>query len=483
MSTAACQILNIPLKKLLVIPFLYTTLFVSAANYYVRDGGNDMANGRSDGSAWATTDKVNSMRFGPGDTIFFKCGGTWRITKSTSSLRCGSGTTRGRVVYTSYGTGSKPLILGSEEENNTSDWLQIRGNLWRNSDPLFTTQVGNIIFNGGNSCGIRTTSPDSLDSQGEFFYDPVKKSVILYSAGNPAAYYTDIEVALTIEPALIHARNRRFVTIDGFDLRYGARHGIFISGSDNITVKNCNVSFFGGTLPRSTRLGNAIEMWGSVADIIIEKNYISQSYDSGVTSQYMSDSVVVSDITIRNNIFYRNDFHFEWWYMNCTGTISNLYFENNTCIEAGRGWSHSQKTANLHNEDIYISFLHQVKTRNLFIRNNIFSKARNYAVRGATNPASLLFSLIEWDNNIYDNDMAINIGLTGARYTLAQWQAYSGADLHSSDDDPLFVSPVDFHLRKSSPAINAGFDTGLEDDFDGVKRDRSVDIGAYEYAE
>ena len=50
-------------------------------------------------------------------------------------------------------------------------------------------------------------------------------------------------------------------------------------------------------------------------------------------------------------------------------------------------------------------------------------------------------------------------------------------------DDPLFVSAVDYHLQVGSPAIDAGVDVGLTEDYDGQAVDDPPEIGAYEYQE
>ncbi len=481
-STIRTDKMNHRLMKYIPIAvLLFIGLKLSGAGYYVKPGGNDRADGRSDARAWASIERVNSASFQPGDTVFFRRGGVWRITSGDGSLGCKSGAAGVRIVYTSYGSGPRPVFLGSVEKNRQADWSPAGDRLWMNNDPRLRVQAGNIIFNNGESCGVRKLRREELRRQGDFIYDTPTRSVIIFSTVNPATFYNDIEIALTIEPSLIHAREKNHVTIDGFDLRYAARHGIFISRSHNITVRNCEISFMGGTLPGSTRLGNGIEMWGSVADIVVEKNLISDVYDSGVTSQYMSDSVIVSGIYIRNNIFRRNDFHFEWWYMNCTGSAGDVYFENNTCLDAGKGWSHSQKTRNIHGEDIYISFLHQVNTKNLFIRNNIFSGALNYAVWGATNPPSLLSSLIEWRNNIYDcTGTVFYMGQTGVHYRLEGWILFSGNDKGSVNAGPGFVSSSDLAPAAGSPARDRGFPNGLKDDFFGNKRQGIPDIGAVE---
>jgi len=78
---------------------------------------------------------------------------------------------------------------------------------------------------------------------------------------------------------------------------------------------------------------------------------------------------------------------------------------------------------------------------------------------------------------------------SGGDKTFAEWQALSitGStfDPNTIAANPLFVDPENgnFHLRPDSPAIDAGVDVGLSEDFDGdpVPYGSAPDIGAYEY--
>ncbi|MCG6964506.1 MAG: PKD domain-containing protein, partial [Acidobacteria bacterium] len=64
----------------------------------------------------------------------------------------------------------------------------------------------------------------------------------------------------------------------------------------------------------------------------------------------------------------------------------------------------------------------------------------------------------------------------------------SGLGAGNASADPLFVAPAwgsdgNYHLQSGSPAIDAGTATGAPvDDLDGVPRDATPDLGAYEYA-
>jgi len=69
------------------------------------------------------------------------------------------------------------------------------------------------------------------------------------------------------------------------------------------------------------------------------------------------------------------------------------------------------------------------------------------------------------------------------KYSLSEWESASG-ETNSLNLDPSFVDPDngDFHLKVSSPCIDAGTDVGLDRDFDHnpVPKGISVDIGAFE---
>jgi hypothetical protein len=71
----------------------------------------------------------------------------------------------------------------------------------------------------------------------------------------------------------------------------------------------------------------------------------------------------------------------------------------------------------------------------------------------------------------------------GTAYTLAQWQAYSGRDGNSIQQDPLTGGAMNPHLKTGSPCINAGNAISyVSVDIDGDSRTANTpDIGADEY--
>lgn len=70
--------------------------------------GLDINNGTLTSTAWKTFAKVNSANLVAGDNVLFLSGQTFRGNIVTKS-----GSTSGYITYGAYGTGNKPLILGS----------------------------------------------------------------------------------------------------------------------------------------------------------------------------------------------------------------------------------------------------------------------------------------------------------------------------------------------------------------------------------
>jgi len=78
--------------------------------YYVKNGGDDSKDGKSDANAWETIAHVNSQNFANDDIICLKRGSTF--TDATLTLDSTS-VGRSRITIQDYDTGDKPLIDGN----------------------------------------------------------------------------------------------------------------------------------------------------------------------------------------------------------------------------------------------------------------------------------------------------------------------------------------------------------------------------------
>lgn len=206
--------------------------------------------------------------------------------------------------------------------------------------------IGNMIFNHGESCGKKKFSMDALKEQGDFYFDEKDSSLKIYSLHNPALFYKDIECA--IKKNIINESSKSFVIYDGIELKYGSAHGIGGGNTHHIIVRNCDISYIGGGIlyyqdNKPVRYGNGIEFWGNAHDNLVQNCNIYQIYDTGVTNQSNDNGTYQYNITYQNNTISDCEWSFEYWNRGETSRTSNIRFENNSCYNAGNSWSHAQR--------------------------------------------------------------------------------------------------------------------------------------------
>ena len=102
-----------------------------ATNYYFSSiSGNDENSGLNSSSPWRSMDKLRQITkaIQPGDVIYFERGSSWdNAYFEIRNLKAGKGNP---VIFTSYGTGSKPCFKGSKRINS----LVQKGNIWSKVD-------------------------------------------------------------------------------------------------------------------------------------------------------------------------------------------------------------------------------------------------------------------------------------------------------------------------------------------------------------
>lgn len=467
------------MKKLLLILLVSISTYTYGAIYYVSSStGNDNNSGLSEELAWASLTKVNSTTFTAGDRVRLKRGDVFR----GSIYQTESGTASNYIVYESYGTGAKPLILGSKDISATGDWTLHSGNIWKTSATLGTTQndISNLIFNNEASCGYKKKTLDSLNAQGKFFYNTTDHLVYLYSVSNPGTYYTHIEAAghYDIQQGLMKWYNCNYIKVVDLDVRYSSAAGIEVQASNGIIIEYCETSYIGGewldpTGASLTRLGNGISIVQTNDSVTVRYCKMHQCFDAGLSPQAWSTSQMT------NMWFYGNDitncyYSYEFWCS--TGyTLTNVHFYGNTCTDAGDCWSYPlglQRYDSYPNASHIITWSLTGTVSNVTVRNNVLLNCANYAYRLDDNVSKIVVD--------YNDVVADTIGYTNetTKYTtMASWAAAVSQDAHSITADPLFVSSTDFRLQASSPCIDAGVD--VTSAYLGV----APDIGAYEYGD
>jgi|LSQX01.1.fsa_nt_gb hypothetical protein len=497
--------ITIFITALAISHFVIMAETVEATTYYVdAGGGDDINDGISSQTAWKSLEKVNSAGLTPGDIVCFKRGEQWRGQLKPTK----SGNSESAITYTDYGDKNlpKPLILGSVQRNKTSDWVKTQTeNVWETANvagysPL-DTDIGNIIFNDGETCGYKVWSEDELtinkssstpiwipsQKQGRFWYDEMNEKVKIYSTANPAEYYSSIELAK--KGHIVLNKNVRYITFENLVLSYGGSHGFVVESSNNITIKNCDISFMGGSflmygdndLP--IRYGNGIEFWNNAHDCWIINCRLWEIFDAALTNQG-SSKVSQYNLYYWNNVVWNSEYSYEF-YLKENSSAKNIRVENNTFVNAGYGWGHMQRTDNQNGKHVQL-WRNQGTTEDFFIRNNIFYEATEYCTELLFPSYYSSLDKIVFNNNLYymKNGSVIKWGETTYE-TLASFKnAFPDREIDSIQVNPKFsdINKLDFRLLENSPAIDAATDDGYAWDFFGINRPAGKhDIGAYEY--
>jgi parallel beta-helix repeat protein len=453
---------------------------VPLVGYFVKTGGNDLLDGKSDANAWATLAKVQSSTFIPGDTIYFNRTNTFRGALNKNGL---NGSSSNYITFSAYGAGAKPKIYGSKALDVAGDWINHAGNVWKTTATLGTNQndISNVVMNAEAVIGVKKRFQVDLLAQGDFFYNTVDDLLYMYSVGNPGTFYADIEACgnYDLSQGLFYFINSSYITVSNLDFRYSSAAGIEFRASSNILIEKNDLSYIGGEFldpaVNAVRLGNGISMVQNISNIEVRHNYVTQCYDAGISPQMWSASTQ-TDINIHHNIVTNCWYSYEFW-ASPYAVIRRIQFDNNTCFDAGNVWSATQRP-DVANGRHVMSWALTGTAENCTIRNNIFDTCTNEAMRIDDN-----WNKLTMDYNIFNVASVGLINEITPLVTLANWRTGTGLDLHSQSANPLFVGGGDYHLQAGSPAINAGTATGYiyVEDFDGVVVGSPPCVGAYEF--
>lgn len=251
-----------------------------------------------------------------------------------------------------------------------------------------------------------------------------------------------------------------------------AEHGIYTCNSADNGVVRGNTLYSNGSMGHHMNGDAAQGGDGIMTGWLVEKN---KSYNNG-TQGFDGDGVEYT--TWKNNLAYDNGskgIHL------CVvnGKVNPRYDKvyNNTLIT---------KVGAYYCLTFYKGNKVKIGGNNNSAMNNIlYNYDINNSMRGSIMYVSAWMSTFTSDYNVTVNRFAVDDNKT--KYTLAQWQAL-GKDVHSTlcvDATALFVDAPNknFHLKSTSPAINAGTTLAeVTDDLEGTARPigGGYDAGCYE---
>jgi len=280
------------MRKLLTIFLLLASVNLSAAYYYVKNGGNDSANGLSDATAWATLNKVNTTSLSAGDKVFFKRGDTWEEILQPST----SGTLSNRITFGAYDDGYDPIITAKGDVpgwSSSGNWTSQGSN--RYSIGCSSIDRIRIWLNGVEAKRAQTTA--TVNSTTKWYF--ASNVLWVYSTTNPASGYTSIEKSGVRNYAL-YISGKNYLTFENIDFQSGNYNCVYITGSDFITFDGCSIG--NGTPAYGLNATNSD--YGEVSSCLIDAGdrlmdaWQAQNSEDGI---HLGNNVTYWDI--HDNIF------------------------------------------------------------------------------------------------------------------------------------------------------------------------------------
>ena len=416
----------------LVLAVVFSAGIASGATYYVSNSGSD-SNPGTQALPWATLQKAV-------DTI--AAGDTAIVTPGTyvgCRIRYGGASGAPKTLMSQTARAAAVTSPGPLNRKNAN--IEIDPNNY--TDPVPYWIVDGFEIKNAPVTGIKALNAPYMT----FRYN--------YSHNNGTGGAGHDGIYAVAPNGLFH--NNEYA--------YNAEHGSYVGqGSmdyyvekDNISYSNNNMGFH-----HNGDSGAPFDDGSGMMDYMVcERN---KSWSNATSHGLDLDGVRYS--TVRNNLIYANG--------NC-GIMSNGI--------GGKENSHHNRilnnTVRSVNNWAFQIYGNTGGTYNALFNNVLYSDGANYGSIDLPTKAAVGFQ-----SNYNAVEDKFKYG--GKVKTLAQWRTY-GYDLNSfiSTPDALFVNPAagDYHLKSTSPAINAG--TTLADVTDDLEKyprtPGSYDIGCYEY--
>lgn len=418
-------------------------------NFYIdQTGGDDDDTGLSADHAWKTIAKINAQTFAAGDWFCFKRGETWNENLVIYYQQ--NGTVENPIVFTSYGSGAKPIIDG------TGLAIADKGGL------IDITRSNNITIDGidiqnaeaTGKAGIYTVYGDYLTVRNSVVYNTNTSGIGVYYSDNVTITRNDLSYACVggSEETISIAAGSGYAEVS-YNVIHDAAPEAYAAcpGGQGINFKDgahdciCHHNLVRDNI----KYAMGVDAWTShTYNIYFYDNIVYDSLHGYILES--EEGGLAENLWVYNCIAYNMTgvaLYIPGTWGTAIGHKKDCYFINNTVYGATTG-----------------GWVNDADIENIVYRNNLFSNCGNdpqlTIIEGA-------LANVVVDHNLYDTPNT-TVGTNAAT------------------GDPLFVSEVshDFHIQFGSPAIDAGSATDApDDDYDGVNRlqDGVYDIGAYEY--
>jgi len=380
----ASQSLELFIVKILNIVGLWITLgaVLSAAEYHVAPDGCNDSRGSAE-SPWATL--THAMKHvSPGDLILVH-GGVYRDpVLIDGSMGAVSGTSGNPITITAA-PGETPRIFFSASFAQADLWHAHGDQLWATapgSIPAY--DVGTIWHD--DQAADKKSAIGELAEDWDFWFDAANECVVVYASTNPATQSKVLEIPLGEEfEHAIQFRDVAHITLSGLTVKYPNSHGIQFSNSNNITIRDCDISHGGGAYiwGNVIRYGNGVELYNGGHHITVEQCRISWFWDTGITNQ--GNEGDQSHITYRNNTIFNTKCGLEHW-VTGPANVSDVLYEGNTVMDSGDNWAQNMQNVwgavrlmRRHPNGVGAEIPNTGKVERFVVRNNTFVRCGSLA--------------------------------------------------------------------------------------------------------
>lgn len=429
--------------------------------YYISNRGNDSNDGLSSQTPWKTISKLNSVNFRPGDNILFNSGDIW----TAQSLKISSsGNSDNPIVYSTYGSGEKPIIDARTLLPNWQDessWKELEiPNVWRmNLD--HDSRISRLWLNGieakmAYDFKLQSYTPHKLQKGDngdgtigvcpthQFFSNKSQNYFYIYSPINPALYYKEI----LIPGSIINGKTQKttvdivgdYIEFKNLDIRGSMYTSIGLSGADYVLIDNCNIGKYSNW---SGIIGDRRTEVDKTSDYITISNCVVDSdweYKYVFYTQETPWGVAMANGA--NHWEVKNNLIVDWWMsvdvIAKEDDCKYLYIHNNEITgprntfskaiqtAAGGDWGTSSETmVHFYNNYIHdVVFGVQVSSSNNYFYFNIFENLTLTSVNEhALNAGGWGSQVISGDintknsNNYFINNTFYNLNHWGQNYT------------------------------------------------------------------
>jgi hypothetical protein len=528
-----------------IYALFFTAIFFSvnttakAGTYYI-DGisGNDTNNGKTKETAWKSAEKINAIRFLPGDIILFKRDVVYYGSVSLS----GSGIPGQPITLGAYGSGKRPVIEGGKnivvvkminEQHWTIRDIETTGgidagiyigcnryNMQLSNFRIVNCYVHNVGDSVKHSWDYSRITGGIIVCNGELFNDGFAEYNSIFnnvSIENCTVRYIKRWNGISISSGVINDLRGNSNRIKNCTVEYTAADGIRMNGVQNSFIEYC-VMYRNGSWPNypAPNLGG-LGAWffnaenctiqfceashvdaptgdGGAFDIdfwqkksTVQYCYGHNCHGYGVSVFGADGSFPTENSVVRYNIFsnnardtayaYQCDYYVFTWN---GGLLNGVKIYNNTSY-----WNPSANASALKMDADFTG------NNPNFFKNNII-----YSVH--PNLVNLKSDSLKLDNNIYwvtDGKQPEWYFKKEKYNSLKEWQQATEQDFHSRYADPLLIN-ANYHdttlkqnifaPKQGSPAINHALrlhNMGNRDYYGNPVPDKTglYDIGAVEF--